>query len=72
MCATSRKTRQAAVAEVGEGHRSGSKLVLLLVGKQAKPLLMGGEPQISAHLCDKKKEPCRETHTQPFGADILM
>lgn len=51
MCATSRKARQAAVAEVGEGHRSGSKLVLLLVGKQAEASAYGmGDPDICPSL----------------------
>lgn len=51
MCATSRKTRQAAVAEVGEGHRGGSKLVLLLVGKEAKASAYGrGAPNICPSL----------------------
>lgn len=55
MCATSRKARQAAAAETEEGCGRGSKLVFILVGKQARPQLMGGEPQIFAHPCDKKK-----------------
>lgn len=55
MCATSRKARQAAAAETEEGCGRGSKLVFILVGKQARPQLMGGKPQIFAHPCDKKK-----------------
>lgn len=51
MCATSRKARQAAVAGVGEGPMSGSTLVLLLVGKQAKASAYGrGAPDICPSL----------------------
>lgn len=51
MCATSRKARQAAVAGVGEGPTSGSTLVLLLVGKQAKASAYGrGAPDICPSL----------------------
>lgn len=53
MCATSRKARQAAAVEMGEGCGSGSKLLFILVGKQAKPQR---RTQIFDHPCDQKKK----------------
>lgn len=53
---------------VGEGHRRGSKLVLLLVSKQAKPQLMGGEPWIFAQPWDKKTALCQENSHAALGS----